>query len=114
MYMWSGQAQPARRMRAGSVRDKHDVVVLVLGLEPRKEILHVVRVHHVVRLAEQLSIEDVHGNEVSWTLIAFEAGQVSAVENLTCFKDIYDKYAPFMSEDDAEVLRKCCEAADNR
>ena len=50
--------------------------------------------------------------EVSWTLIAFEAGQVSVVENLTCFKDIYDKYAPFMSKDDAEVLRKCCEAAD--
>ena len=52
------------------------------------------------------------GTEISWTLIAFEAGQVSAVENLTCFKDIYDKYAPFMSKDDAEVLRKCCEAAD--
>ena len=54
------------------------------------------------------------GTEISWTLIAFEAGQVSAVENLTCFKDIYDKYAPFMSKDDAEVLRKCCEAADNK
>ena len=54
------------------------------------------------------------GTEISWTLITFEAGQVSAVENLTCFKDIYDKYAPFMSKDDAEVLRKCCEAADNK
>ena len=50
--------------------------------------------------------------EVSWTLIAFEAGQVSAVENLTCFKDIYDKYAPFMSKDDADVLRKFCEEID--
>ena len=54
------------------------------------------------------------GTENSWTLIAFEAGQVSVVENLICFKDIYDKYAPFMSKDDAVVLRKCCEAADNK
>ena len=50
--------------------------------------------------------------ESSWTLIAFEAGHVTVVENLTCFKEIYDKYAPFMSKDDADVLRKCCEEAD--
>ena len=53
------------------------------------------------------------GPESSWTMIAFEAGHVSVVENLTCFKDIYDKYAPLMSKDDAEVLQKCCEEADN-
>ena len=52
------------------------------------------------------------GTEIHQTVIAFEDGHVSVEENLTCHKDIYDKYASFMSEKDAEVLLKCCEEAD--
>ena len=52
------------------------------------------------------------GTDDLWTMVVLEDGHVSFEENLTCFKDIYDRHAKFMSKEDAEVLRKCCEAAD--
>ena len=54
------------------------------------------------------------GIEIPWTLVAFENGLVSVEKNLTCFKELYDRHAPFMSKEDAEVLLKCCEEADRR
>ena len=53
------------------------------------------------------------GKTTTQTMVAFEDGHVSAEENLRCHKDIYERYAPFMSKEDAEVLRKCCEEHDN-
>ena len=53
------------------------------------------------------------GKSPSQTMVAFEDGHVSAEENLRCHMDIYERYAPFMSKEDAEVLRKCCEEHDN-
>ena len=54
------------------------------------------------------------GADIPWTLVAFEDGHVSIEENLTCFMDIYDRHVPFMSKEDAEVLKKHCEEADRR
>ena len=45
-------------------------------------------------------------------LVAFEDGHVSAEKNLTCFMDLYDRFAPFMLKEDAELLREYCEKAD--
>ncbi len=53
------------------------------------------------------------GKTTSQTMVAFEDGHVSAEENLKCHMDIYERYAPFMNKEDAEVLRKCCEEHDN-
>lgn len=53
------------------------------------------------------------GKTSTQTMVAFEDGHVSAEENLRCHKDIYERYAPFMSKDDAEVLRECCEEHDD-
>lgn len=49
------------------------------------------------------------GKGAPQTHIAFEDGHVSVEENLRCHLDIYERYAPLMSKEDAEILRKCCE-----
>ena len=54
------------------------------------------------------------GADLPWTLVAFEDGHVSIEENLTCFMDIYDRHAQFMSKEDTEVLKRTCEEADRR
>ena len=50
------------------------------------------------------------GKGIPQTLVAFEDGHVEILENLSSHQDIYEKFAPRMSKEDAEVLRKCCEA----
>ncbi len=52
------------------------------------------------------------GEKIPQTVIVFEDQHVTIEDNLFCHKDIYDKYAPFMTKEDAEVLRKCCEEFD--
>ena len=52
------------------------------------------------------------GNGVPQTCIAFEDGHISYEENLTCHRDIFTKYAPQMSQEDAETLRQICEELD--
>ena len=52
------------------------------------------------------------GERIPQTVIVFEDQHVAIEDNLFCHKDIYDKYAPFMTKEDAEVLRKCCEEYD--
>lgn len=53
------------------------------------------------------------GNGVPQTCVLFEDGHLSYEENLTCHRDIFEKYAPLMSQEDAEELRKVCEELDN-
>ena len=48
----------------------------------------------------------------AYTPIVFADGHVAFEKNLCSYTDIYDKYAPFMSPEDAEVLKKCCEKWD--
>ena len=52
------------------------------------------------------------GNGVPQTCIVFENGHFSYEENLTCHTDIFTKYAPLMSQEDAETLRQICEELD--
>lgn len=54
------------------------------------------------------------GNGVSQTCVAFEDGHVSYEENLTCHRDIFNRYAPLMSQEDAETLRQTCEELDRK
>ena len=53
------------------------------------------------------------GKEMPQTIVAFEDGSVSIEENLASFMDIWKKYAPLMSKEDAEVLRKTCKYFDD-
>lgn len=43
------------------------------------------------------------------TLVAFEDGHVYAENDISCPKDIYEKYAPLMEKGDAEILRIYCD-----
>ena len=52
------------------------------------------------------------GNGVPQTCIVFEDGHSSHEENFTCHGDIFKKYAPLMSQEDAETLRQICEGLD--
>ena len=54
------------------------------------------------------------GNGVPQTCIVFEDGHFSYEENLTCHTDIFKKYAPLMSQEDAETLRQICEELDRK
>jgi len=52
------------------------------------------------------------GKETANTIVIFEDQHFSIEKNLTRHKDIYDKYAPYMSREDAETLRRICEEYD--
>lgn len=52
------------------------------------------------------------GKDTPLTLVAFEDGHVSIEENLASFMGIYEKYAPLMSKEDANELRRFCEDQD--
>ena len=52
------------------------------------------------------------GKDTPQTLVAFEDGHVSVEENLASFMDIYERYAPLMSKEDANELRRFCEDHD--
>lgn len=51
----------------------------------------------------------VWGRYTTFTPIVFADGHVAFEKNLRSYTDIYDKYAPFLSPENAEVLKKCCE-----
>ena len=53
------------------------------------------------------------GKEISLTSVLFADGHVLTMENLPDYMDIYDQYARHLSPEDAETLRKCCEAWDS-
>ena len=52
------------------------------------------------------------GKDTPQTLVAFEDGHVAVEENLASFMDIYERYAPLMSKEDAIELRRFCEDHD--
>ena len=49
---------------------------------------------------------------ITLTVVVFEDQHCTCEENLTCHMDIYNKYSPSMSQNDAEALRKICEEYD--
>ena len=51
----------------------------------------------------------VWGRYTTFTPIVFADGHVAFEKNLYSYTDIHDKYAPLMSPENAEVLKKCCE-----
>ena len=52
------------------------------------------------------------GKEISLTSVLFADGHVVTMENLPDYMDIYDQYARHLSPEDAEMLKKSCEAWD--
>lgn len=62
--------------------------------------------HHAVnRIPPGISI----CKDTPLTLVAFEDGHVETLGFLASHQELYERYAPLMSKEDAEVLRKCCE-----
>lgn len=53
------------------------------------------------------------GKRIFLTSILFADAHVMTLENLCDYMDIYEQYGKFLSEEEAQVLKECCEKWDN-
>ncbi|MBR0458334.1 MAG: hypothetical protein IJJ26_03780 [Victivallales bacterium] len=72
---------------------------------------------HTPVLLEQIGCHVIHSG-VPWkkglskTNLAFADGRCITLENLTCYMDIYRLYGPSLSEENAAILKQCCQQWD--